>query len=413
MIHTGKAQPAWLIVGQGAAGAAAARELRQLDSGAAITVIASEQAGFYSRIDLPDIISGKRRPEEAVLQTPAQFQAAGICCLTGVQAVSIRPEEHCVVLASGQQLHYDRLLLATGALPVRPALPGITADGVYTLWTLEQTAAISLAAAEAGAAVVIGSGLIGLKTALALRQRGLQVTVIERMNRVLPQQLDETGAALLAAALRARGIEILTGVQVEAVATAGGKVAGIRAGSWLVPCGLVVCAAGVKADTALARTAGLEIGAGIRVNEFLQTSGADIYAAGDAAEVLTVLDRQHCLSAGWPAAVEQGIIAARNLSGRTREAYGGYLAKNSVEIAGVPLVSAGNVQGGDGAEVLVRQSGSAYKRLVIKNNRLHGFLLMGDIRQAGVLAGVMARADAGGCRGAAGAAGSYVDLLAL
>ncbi|QDR78913.1 NAD(P)/FAD-dependent oxidoreductase [Sporomusa termitida] len=413
MMNTGKAKPAWLIIGQGAAGAAAANELRRLDSEAAITVIAGEQAGFYSRIDLPDIISGKRRPEEAVLQSPAQFQAAGIRCLTGVQAVTIRPEDHYVELASGQRLPYDRLLLATGAQPVLPGLPGMTAAGVYTLWTLEQAAAIALAAAGARAAVVIGSGLIGLKTALALRQRGLQVTVIERMNRVLPQQLDETGAALLAAALRNRGIEVLTGVQVAAVATGGGKVAGIQAGSRLVPCELVLCAAGVRADTALARTAGLAIGAGIVVNEFLQTSQADIYAAGDAAEVIAVLAQQRCLSAGWPAAVEQGIIAARNLSGRSTEAYGGYLAKNSVEIAGVPLVSAGNVQGGDGAEVLIRRTGHGYKRLVIKNNRLRGFLLMGDIRQAGVLAGVMARTDAGGYGDAAGAAGSYVDLLAF
>jgi NAD(P)H-nitrite reductase large subunit len=408
-MSTGKAKPNYLIIGQGAAGAAAANELRRLDNNAGITVIANEREGFYSRIDLPDIISGKRSSQDALLQSPAQFQAKGIQCLTGVQAVNICPEEHSIELSSGQRLNYDKLLLATGSWPVLPKLPGVEAAGVYTVWTMAQAAEISQAAAKAQSVVVIGAGLIGLKTALALLQRGLHVTVIERMNRILPQQLDEPGATLLESAVRAGGVEVFTGVQVDTVETCGGKVTGIRAGTRLVPCEMVICAAGIKPDTAIAQTAGLDIGAGIVTDEFLQTSRTDIYAAGDAAEVMDVFGRQRLLSAGWPAAVEQGIIAARNMSGCLNERYLGYLAKNSVEIAGIPLVSAGNVQGEGEYEILSQKNGCVYKRLVFKDNRLHGFLLMGDIRQAGVLAGAIARPD----MSVTGACCSYVDLLAF
>ncbi|EGO65676.1 NAD(P)/FAD-dependent oxidoreductase [Acetonema longum] len=403
----GKTKPVCVIIGQGAAGAAAANELKRLDSDSAVMIVSNEREGFYSRIDLPDIIGGRREAREALLQRPGQFQEKGIDCVAGEPAVRICPGDRSVELSSGRRLHYDRLLLATGARPVVPRLPGMNADGVFALWTLAQAEAISQAATAARAAVVIGAGLIGLKTALALRKRGLRVTVVERMDRVLPQQLDAAAAAILEAAVRAGGVELLTSVQVNAVETSGGRVTGIRTGSRQLPCELVICAAGVKPETALAETADLALGAGIVTDACLRTSQDDVYAAGDAAEVADIRG-QRTTSAGWPAAVEQGIIAARNMAGG-QEQYAGYVAANSVEIAGVPLVSAGYMQNGSEAEILVQQDGNAYRRLIVKNNRLQGFVLMGDIRQSGVLAGVLARQDV--LR--PGKALDYIELLAL
>ncbi|WP_312516063.1 FAD-dependent oxidoreductase [Anaerospora sp.] len=383
------ASPKYVIIGQGAAGAAAANEIKQLENEAVVTIISNEHEGFYSRIDLPDIISGKRETRDALLQTPAQFQDKGIHCLTGEQVIWISPDDHSVELTAGRRLYYDKLLLATGARPMLPRLPGMEATGVFSLWTIEQAKDILLAAAGAKAAVVIGAGLIGIKTALALHQRGLRVTILEQLDRVLPQQLDEAGAEILATAIRAGGVELLTSTRMEAVETSGGRVTGVRAGTRLIACDIVVCAIGVRPDMELARTAGLSLGAGIVTDQFLQTSQADIYAAGDAAEVIDVFGQQ-TMSAGWPAAVEQGIIAARNMAG-VQMRYPGYLTQNSVEIAGIPLVSAGTIYARDGEEILSRQDGNTYRKLVLTNNRLKGFLLMGDIRQAGVLAGVLTR----------------------
>lgn len=387
-MKTGKARPVYVIIGQGAAGAAAANELKRLENEAAVTIVSNEQEGFYSRIDLPDLISGKREAQDALLQTPAQFRDKGIHCLTGEQVTRISPDDHSVELTAGRRLYYDKLLLATGARPVLPRLPGMEAAGVFSLWTMEQAKGILLAAAGAKAAVVIGAGLIGIKTALALHQRGLRVTILEQMDRVLPQQLDEAGAEILSTAIRAGGVELLTNTRMNAVETSGGRVTGVHAGTQLIACDMVVCAIGVRPDTELARTAGLVLGAGIVTDGFLQTSEADIYAAGDAAEVSDVFGQQ-TMSAGWPAAVEQGIIAARNMAGAQAQ-YPGYLTQNSVEIAGVPLVSAGTISARDGEEILSWQNGSTYRKLVLNNNRLQGFLLVGDIREAGVLAGVLA-----------------------
>ena len=205
-MKTGKARPVYVIIGQGAAGAAAAIELKRLENEAAVTIVSNEQEGFYSRIDLPDLISGKREAQDALLQTPAQFRDKGIHCLAGEQVIRISPADHSVELTAGRRLYYDKLLLATGARPVVPQLPGMEAAGVFSLWTMEQAKAILLAAAGAKAAVVIGAGLIGIKTALALHQRGLRVTILEQMDRVLPQQLDEAGAEILATAIRAGGV---------------------------------------------------------------------------------------------------------------------------------------------------------------------------------------------------------------
>jgi NAD(P)H-nitrite reductase large subunit len=400
----------YVIIGQGAAGVSAANELRKLDNEAAITVLTNETGCFYSRIDLPDIVSGKYRPEEAVLQTAEQFKAKGIGCISGQHAIRILPAERIVELASGQRLGYRKLLLATGACPVVPQLAGMTAKGVYSLWTMAQAEAILAAAAVAKSAVVIGAGLIGLKTALALTRRGLKVTVIERMNKALPQQLDETGAMIIANGIRAAGLDMLTGVQVDAVETRNGSVIGVRIGRRILECDMLIVAAGTRPNTELAQASGIEAAAGIITDGYLQTSHQDVYAAGDVAQVTDLISKQAIVSATWPAAVEQGEIAARNMAG-DKTLYRGYLAMNSVEIAGIPLVSAGDVTGSDADEIVAVRDESIYKRLVIRDNVLRGVLLIGDIRQAGVLAGAVACSAKLRESAPLGASFSFADLL--
>ncbi|MDF2499736.1 MAG: nasB [Anaerosporomusa subterranea] len=402
----------YVIIGQGAAGTAAANELRKLDKDAQITVLTNETDCFYSRIDLPDIVAGKYRPQDAVLQTAEQFKAKEIRCIMGQYATRILPDERIVELSSGQRLGYRKLLLATGARLVAPKLEGITARGVYSLWTMAQAAGIIAAAAVAKSAVVIGAGLIGLKTALALTKRGLRVTVIERMDRVLPQQLDEPGAAIIETGLGVAGVDLLTGVQVDAVETCNGSVIGVRMGRKILACDMVIVAAGTRPNTDLAQASGIKIAAGIITDEYLQTSEKDIYAAGDVAQVTDLISKQSIVSATWPAAVEQGEVAARNMAGDTTP-YHGYLTMNSVEIAGIPLVSAGDVTGSDGDEIVAVRNENLYKRLVLRDNVLKGVLLIGDIRQAGVLAGAVACSTNLQRYAPLGASFSFVDLLTL
>jgi NAD(P)H-nitrite reductase large subunit len=230
------------------------------------------------------------------------------------------------------------------------------------------------------------------------------------MNKALPQQLDETGAMIIANGIRAAGLDMLTGVQVDAVETRNGSVIGVRIGRRILECDMLIVAAGTRPNTELAQASGIEAAAGIITDGYLQTSHQDVYAAGDVAQVTDLISKQAIVSATWPAAVEQGEIAARNMAG-DKTLYRGYLAMNSVEIAGIPLVSAGDVTGSDADEIVAVRDESIYKRLVIRDNVLRGVLLIGDIRQAGVLAGAVACSAKLRESAPLGASFSFADLL--
>jgi len=401
----------YLIIGQGAAGTAAANELKLLDTAAKVTIITEEPDWFYSRIDLPDIIAGKYHPREALLQSAKQFTEKGINYIMDERVTHIMPQEHSVELASGQRLGYRKLLLATGSQSSIPKVAGINSRGVYQLWTMAQAQEICEVATEAKVAIVIGAGLIGLKTALALKKRGLNVTVLERRNKVLPQQLDEIGAEILEDKIKAAGVNVLTGIQVDGIETHDGAAIGIISGTQILPCDLVIVATGIKPNVSLAIQAGIRVASGIVTDEFLQTSVPDIYAAGDVSEVIDILSKRSVLTAGWPAAVEQGIIAGRNMVDYRKTPYPGYLPVNSVEIAGMPLVSAGNVNGDANDDIRTFRKENVYKRVVFTDNTVTGFLFMGDIRQAGVMVSAIARSISMPPQATIGSAFSYADLL--
>ena len=218
----------YIIIGQGIAGATAAEMLRKLDPERPVTVITDECDYVYSRIDLPDIITGKYEPAASALRTAEDFANAGITCIMGETAAALLPDLKVVELSSGRRLTYHKLLLATGSLPVVPPVPGAGAPGVYSLWTMRQAMELIGAAGKARSAVVVGAGLIGLKTALALKKRGLNVTVVEKLPRVLPRQLDGESSGMVAEAVRDRGIEVLVDT-------------GIRVAGNGVPCGSRTC----------------------------------------------------------------------------------------------------------------------------------------------------------------------------
>lgn len=376
----------YVIIGQGIAGTTAANALRRLHPGAPITVVTAETDSFYNRIDLPDIIEGKIACAE--LQSAAQFAACDITCLMGQTVEAIRPATKKVALASGERLAYDKLLLATGSVPVLPTLEGIDAAGVASLWTMADARRILGTSAQR--IVVVGAGLIGLKTALALAARGVAVTVVEKLERVMPRQLDDVASRIVAGRLAAKGIDLLLGSEVTGILTAKGAVTGVTVAGRTIPADLLIMAIGVKPNLGLAAAAGLAVRRGVVVDAQQRTSLADIYAAGDVAESLDHLTGAAVVPATWPVAAEQGRVAAANMAGQPSR-FDGSVAMNSVDIAGLALVSVGDIEGQDGDDVLVSQRAGAYRKVVLRGNRLRGVLCLGDIRQAGVLAGILWR----------------------
>ena len=374
----------FIIIGQGAAGSSAARTLRRLAPATPVTMITDEQDYFYSRIDLPDIIAGKVGATESELQGSEAFRELGVVCRMNQRVTAIHPDEKTVELASGERLKYSKLLVATGSLPVIPPLPGRAAKGVYALSTMAHTREIAQAAKSARRAVVIGAGLIGLKSALALAGHGLEVTVVEKLSRVMPRQLDDTAANVIADAVCRKGVAVTLSTEVKAITVSDGVVTGIQLEAKELACDMVLMAVGVKPNVELAQAAGIKVGRGIIVDACQQTSGADIYAAGDVAETIDPLTGDRVLPAIWPVAVEQGEVAASNMTGTQAEFKGG-VAMNAIEIAGIPLVSIGDLEGETGDEVLTSGVGTSYRKLVLRGNKVRGVLCLGDIRQAGVI----------------------------
>jgi NAD(P)H-nitrite reductase large subunit len=308
----------------------------------------------------------------------------------GGTVVAVLPAEKTVMLKSGEVLHYDKLLLATGSMPVIPTISGIDARGVYSLWTMDQAKDIVAAAAAARTAVVVGAGLIGLKTAMALAARGLKVTIVEKLPRIMPRQLDAAAADMLAGCIRDSGVEIMVNTAVENIIVTDGAVNGIKLEGGMLLTEMVIMSVGVKPNTELAVAAGVATQRGITVNEFQQTSHQDIYAAGDCAEAVDNLTGSLTIPATWPVAVEQGRIAGHNMAG-CKALYGGSVAMNSVEIAGTPLVSVGDIEGKPGDNIFVVQRSGTYRKVVTHGKTVRGVLCLGDIRQAGVIGGLVLR----------------------
>lgn len=378
----------YVIIGQGVAGTTAANALRRLDHGAPITVVTAEQDSFYSRIDLPDIIEGKVLPAAAELQSVAQFETLGITCAMGKTVAAIRPADKTVEFASGECLAYDKLLLATGSVSAMPNLPGINAAGIASLWTMADARRIVAAAGAARSVVVVGAGLIGIKTALALAARGLAVTIVEKLPRLMPRQLDDAASSILAG--RIKGIDLRLGAELTGILTERGEVRGMAVDDRTIAADILIMAIGVRPNVALAGEAGLTVSRGIVVDAQQRTSIADVYAAGDVAESVDRLTGESVVPATWPVAAEQGRVAAANMAGQPAT-FDGSMAMNSVDIAGLPLVSVGEIDAREGDAELVSTSSGSYKKLIFRGSRLRGFICLGDIRQAGVLGRILWR----------------------
>lgn len=313
--------PRIVIIGGVAAGASAAARARRLSESAAITLIERGPDVSFANCGLPYFIGGEISDRAALaVQTPQTLHGLlNIDVRTGTEAVSLdRAGKRVLIrtLATGEEawLHYDKLVLAPGASPIRPPLPGIDDARIHTLRSLQDMDRIKTAAASARRVTVIGAGFIGLEMAEQLVRLGKPVALIELQNQVLPP-LDRPMTALIEDELRRRGVDLILGDGIKAFMPAGSSIAATLASGRTVEADLIVLSIGVRPETGLAREAGLALGARghIRVNHYLQTSDPHIYAAGDAAETEDRVMHETCtVPLGGPAN-RQGRTAADHI----------------------------------------------------------------------------------------------------
>ena len=367
-----------VMVGNGMAGVRTLEELLKLAPDLyEITVFGAEPHPNYNRILLSPVLAGEQGLDEIVLNPLSWYAQMGITLHLGKTVTEIDRVGRRVIAADGTVAEYDRLLLATGSHPFIPPLPGRELAGALAYRDIADTQAMIEAATRYRHAVVVGGGLLGLEAANGLAQRGMQVTVVHIGDWLLERQLDQQAGALLRESLQARGLSFRLGAQTEALlGDAAGRVRALRFkdGEELAA-ELVVFAAGVRPNTALAERAGLLCQRGIVVSDTLQTvTDPRIYAVGECAA-------HRGVAYGLVAPLyEQGQVCATHLAQRGTGRYLGSQVSTKLKVTGIELFSAGDFMGGEGCEEirLSDPQGGVYKKLVLREGKLVGACLYGD-----------------------------------
>jgi len=365
----------YVVIGNGVAGVTAAQTITRSEGEADLHIYADEPYPYYRRPLLPDFIAGEAQKKDIIFRPPEWYEERGITVHLDCRVAELDTSAHRIGLEDGSSAPYDRLLVATGGWAWMPPVEGADLGGVFTLRTLDDARAIREQAVQAQRAVVIGGGLLGLEDARALGALDVEVTVLEIMDHLLPRQLDEEGAEVLREILEQKGVSTYTGVVAEAI-LGEGSVSSVRIKDGLeLPADLVVCSAGWRCEVSLARQAGLEVARGIVVDEHLQTSAEDVYAAGDVAEA------RGELYGIVPAAIEQARVAAANMIAPGSETYKGTLPFTTLKVAGAELTSIGEHIAEDSEAHVLRQvdmEGPNYRKLVLREGRISGAIMLND-----------------------------------
>jgi NADH oxidase (H2O2-forming) len=339
-----------VIIGGGAAGIDVLEFLLREQQGrekAELTLIKREHEGFFSSCGLPFALQGRYELNELVLFGPEFYRAKGVDFRTGTEVTGINVPENFVQLATGEELPYDDLVIATGSRPVIPPIPGTDLEGVFTLWGREDGERLRavLDAEEAKNAVIIGGGMIGLQAAVAFARNGLKTTVVEQCPSLLPAILDADVASVLQKWLR-NDVTFLLGRSVRAIEGAA-RVSSVSVNEEAVAADLVLIAAGMRPNVELARTAGLAIGAcgGIVVDQSLRVKQAgsylnNVYALGDCIEVIDAVTNRSRLSQLASTALIQARVVTSNLRGGNAT-YKGCLSPTVAAIGGLQVGSVG------------------------------------------------------------------------
>jgi nitrite reductase (NADH) large subunit len=363
-----------VVIGNGMAGL---RFLERLDTHAPdrfdVTVVGAEPSPAYNRVLLSSLLAAEIDEAACRFRDRPWYLRQGVRLITGAPATAIDVAEREVVVGDLTTLPFDRLVIASGSTPIRLPKPGMDLPGVITFRDLADVAAIRAAARAGARAVVIGGGLLGLEAAYGLARLGIDTTLLHVMDRLMERQLDQRAARLVKAAMETKGVRVLLEADTAAI-EGGGQVEQVRlADGRVLPADLVVMAVGVRPHTELARTAGLEVGRGILVDDGMATTAPGIYAIGECAE-----HRGIAYGLVEPA-YEQADTLARRLGGDDA-AYQGSVLATSLKVSGVPVFSAGIVaDDAEGEPILFADpSSGTYRKLVIRDGRMVGALLVGD-----------------------------------
>ncbi|MGV7207835.1 NAD(P)/FAD-dependent oxidoreductase [Oxalobacteraceae bacterium A2-2] len=370
-------KPSLVVIGNGMAGMRTVEELHKLAPDLyQITVFGAEPHGNYNRIMLSPVLAGEKKMDDIMLHTREWYAQHGITLHAGDPVERIDRRRRIVRARSGLEVKYDRLLIATGSKPFIIPVPGHELPGVLAFRDIQDVETMLAMARNHRHAVVIGGGLLGLEAANGLQRQGMDVTVVHVSSVLMNQQLDQPAAQLLQKALEAKGLRFLMNAQTAEI-TGPDRVTGVRfADGSTIPADLVVMTAGVRPNIALAQAAGLHCERAIVVDDTLQTYDPRIYAVGECVQ-------HRSATFGLVAPIwDQARVAGAHLAGAGHRRYVQQTSPTRLKVTGVDLYSVGDFIGGEGSEDLVLRDPrrGVYKRLVLKDQRVVGAVLYGDVQ---------------------------------
>ena len=401
-----------VILGAGPAGVIAAETIRKHAPADTITLVGDEAEPPYSRMAIPYLLIGNVKETGTYLRKSlTHYSDLRIDQVPG-RATQVDTKARTVTLDSGKTLTFDKLLIATGSHPVRPPIPGMDSPGVHPCWTLEDARAI-MALAKPGARVLqMGAGFIGCIIMEALAARGVELSVVEMGDRMVPRMMGPTAGGMIRDWCEKKGVKVYTGTKVEAIerATNGptgivGKLAsamglgssepssGLRvklSGGQTVEADLVISATGVRPAIGFLKDSGITCLVGVLTDEHLQTNVPGIYAAGDCAEAFDKVSGKTIVSAIQPNAAEQARVAALNMVGQKADLKG-VTQINVLDTLGLISTSFGNwegVAGGEHAE-LTDKAGGRHLSLQFKDDVMVGCNSVGWTEHVGVMRGLV------------------------
>jgi nitrite reductase (NADH) large subunit len=360
------------IVGGGIAGQSLAEELRARDAEIPITLISGEPVAPYDRVRLSELLLGDDSAEVLRLRPEEWYRDERIELLQGAWVTDVDCETATLTFAAGAQRRFGSVALATGSDPLLPPLPGLDLNGVMAFRGPEHADELRRVASDGDRHVaVIGGGLLGLEAARGALARGARVTVVHLVDRLMERQLDAPAAGILLDSFADLGVEVLLEHQTTEIVGERGAVRALRfADGSELSCDAVVVSIGIRSNVTLARDAGLEVNRGIVVDDELRTSCPSVVAVGECVEHRGTVY-------GLVAPIrDQARVAADTILGREGDPYEGSLQWAKLKVAGIDLVAIGEAEG-DGAAVA---SAGTYRKLVVRDGRVAGAILLGDVR---------------------------------
>lgn len=373
-----------VIIGNSAAGVSAIEGIRQKDRESKITVISDEPYLAYCRCLISNYLAGSVAEKDLIFRDKNFYSNNSVELMLEKKVERVDVKKKKVILEDKTAISYDALLIATGASPKMPKeLKGVSKRGVFGFRTIKDTKDILTLASIAHTSCVLGGGLVGLKAAYGLHIRKQDVKVIVKSGRILSQIADTAASELFLRRFQENNLEVLLNTDVaEIIGNGDLKAVKLDSGK-VVGCSLVIIGKGVSPNVKLVAESDIKLDKGILTDENMRTSVNDVYAAGDVAQTYDITTQKPELNALWPCAIEQGRISGLNIAGENIN-YQGSLGMNSVEFFGLPLISMGIFDADLETVFSLDKEKNIYRKLIFKDSRLVGAVLVGDIRNSGL-----------------------------